>query len=82
MTLKRTDYLLHFLCGLFVCYVFFSFGWWWSLGIVAIVGGGKELYDLLSKKGDADWKDFACTIASFPVVLLIEEIKTYLPCVQ
>ena len=76
MKIQRTDYLLHFLCGAFICFTFYSFGWWISLAMVAIVAGAKEAYDLKSGKGDADWVDFASTVAAFPVVALIETIKT------
>lgn len=46
--------------------------------MVALAGGIKEVYDMVSKKGDPDWVDFASTVASFPVVVLVETIKSFI----
>lgn len=75
MKIQRTDYLLHFLCGCFIAFVCWDFGWWWSLGMTALVAGAKEAYDAITKKGTPEWIDFLSTLAGFPVVALIETIK-------
>lgn len=76
MKIQRTDYLLHFLCGCLISFVFWGFGWWWSLGMVALFAGGKEAYDAITKKGTPEVVDFLSTLAGFPVVALIETIKS------
>lgn len=68
--------MIHFLCGFGICYVFYDFGWWWSLAAVALAAGAKELvWDMSMKKGTPEVVDFFSTIAAFPVVVLIETLK-------
>lgn len=76
MKIQRTDYLLHHLVGCLIAYVFWVYGWYWSLGMVAVFAGGKEAYDAISKKGTPEVVDFLSTVAGFPVVALIETIKS------
>lgn len=76
MKIQRTDYLLHFLCGCFISFVFWEFGWWWSLGMTALLAGAKEIYDKVTEKGTPEGIDFLSTLAGFPVVALIETIKS------
>lgn len=74
--IQRTDYLLHFLFGIWICYTFFSFGMFVSLGAVVLFALLKDgVWDKLMKKGTFEWKDILSTVASFPVVVLEEQIK-------
>lgn len=44
--------------------------------MVALFAGGKEAYDAITKKGTPEVFDFLSTLAGFPVVALIETIKS------
>jgi hypothetical protein len=57
-----TDKMLHFLAGFFIVTVF-QFSLVVMIVSVIIIGGGKELYDLLVKRTKFDIVDLACTIA-------------------
>lgn len=78
--IKRTDYFIHFLVGIWICYTFWSFGWYISLGAVTTGALLKDvIWDKAMKKGTFEPTDILSTMASFPVVLLVETIKSYLP---
>ena len=77
--INRTDYFIHFLCGIVISYALWSFGWWWSLVMVTIIGGVKEIvWDMWMKKGTPEVVDFLCTVAGFIPVILIETVKDVL----
>ena len=76
MGIQRTDYFIHFLCGCFIAFSFWEFGWYWSLGMTAIGAGAKEAYDKITEKGTPEVVDFLSTVAGFAIVALIETIKS------
>ena len=66
------DKLLHFIVG-FTLYIFFNlfFGDLTSLLLTALVAGLKELYDYVSKKGNAELLDFIMTNISGLIMYLM-----------
>lgn len=59
----RTDGLLHILVS---SLLMFALGWvrplWIAVLIVLAVGVAKEVYDLVSGKGEAEWHDLLCDV--------------------
>lgn len=44
--------------------------------MTALLAGAKEIYDKVTEKGTPEGIDFLSTLAGFPVVALIETIKS------
>lgn len=59
--LLRVDGLLHLLVCAEIVQVFAAFApFWVGVIVAACAAAGKEVYDLLSKRGTAEWHDIAC----------------------
>ena len=44
---------------------------WWVAGLVTLaIGVGKEVYDKVSGKGCAEWKDIVCDIVGILIGIL------------
>lgn len=76
MSINRKDYLYHFIAGYVIAMIFYISSFpFLSLIVATVAAIGKEVYDKISKKGDADIVDALCTIAGGIVGMLVEIIK-------
>ena len=75
--LKGNDKLLHSICGNILFVVSFVMAWLcyslWSafviaVGVVLLVGLGKELYDKYVKNTFIDWWDIVASLTPYPIV--------------
>ncbi len=75
-TLFPTDKLLHFLAGTYIfLFANLILTDLYALGVVVLIGALTELYDKLSKKGNAEFLDFLCTfIGGFMTLVLSKGI--------
>ena len=48
----------------------FFLPWWWAGVITLVIGVGKELYDKVSKKGHAEWKDLVADLVGILIGVL------------
>jgi len=79
----RTDHLLHALASFAIAVIIAAIlsacgvttASVWGVGIALLCGGAKELYDLISKKGTAEFSDFVADllgcIAAIVVAMLL-----------
>ena len=80
--LKGNDNLLHSMCGNIFFVVSFLIAWLcyslWeafviAVGVVLLVGLGKELYDKYIKKTFIDWWDIVASLTPYPIVKYINK---------
>ena len=64
LKLIGTDGLLHFTICLVLSNILYAFGLpvWCVLTLVIGIGIAKEIYDKVTGKGSAEWKDLICDI--------------------
>lgn len=58
-----SDGMMHVILSALISSVLTLIMPWWLAGVLTIgIGIGKEVYDKVSKKGWAEWKDIMCDI--------------------
>lgn len=63
-TLMGTDGMKHFiLSATMTALLSLVLPWYWAALITLAAGLGKEVYDRVSGRGMAEWKDVVCNIA-------------------
>lgn len=61
--LAAYDGLKHLVLSLVLTKVFLIFlPFWIAIGVTLVITIAKEMYDKISRKGVADWKDIICNI--------------------
>lgn len=63
-TLMGSDGMKHFiLSATMTAILSLVLPWYWAAGITLVAGLGKEVYDRVSGRGMAEWKDVVCNLA-------------------
>lgn len=65
------DKLKHIVVSAIIAKALLFFLPWWVAGVITLsIGVGKEVYDKVSKKGHAEWKDLVADLVGILIGIL------------
>lgn len=70
-TWMGSDGMMHVILSAFICAVLSLFFPWWLAALITLaIGIGKEVYDMVSGKGCAEWGDLIADLVGILIGIL------------